>query len=197
MKKEAKTNKSINKQNYIKIIIFIIIGLLIISLITMAIKPNLEKAKGEFKIYKSYDAKFLSGKCTYEEFLKTATLKEVLINDFDIEAYDWNKQEIILNKEATERIRNKYTRFNLEDRQFIVVFKEKRIYGETILAVGSARALDYPIIYIPNLQTPKTEEKILIKIRPYHNFARDDFSKKERIEIEEIKNYFLLINKLK
>lgn len=177
-----------------KLLILAII-LIIITLITMAIFSK--KPKSEFKIYKSYDAKFLSGIYTYEEFLKTATLEEVLIDDADIEAYDWNKQEIILNKGATERIRNKYNRFNLEDRQFIVVFKEKRIYGGTILAVGSARALDYPIIYIPNLQTPKTEEKILIKIRPYHNFARDDFSRKEIIEIEAIMNYFLQINKLK
>ncbi len=193
----------LDKKILIAVAAIIVIGMGIIAALNF-----FGKDKSEFKIYivenielnsigGNYETPLRFGMYTWSDFLEAAKLEKVLIEEKDIEEYDWTNQEIVLTKQAADRIKGMYDKnsLNLIEKPFVVVLNKKRIYGGAILRIPSARVADYPVIYVENLFN---QEKPSITIRPYHSIYPDiQNEKKPRIEKPEIKEFFSKKGKLK
>jgi len=133
----------------------------------------------------------------WPEFIKNSELKKILIDENDIEVYDWPDQEIVLNKETSGELEKIYREnmFNLVEKNFIVTLDGERLYGGVILFAGSARAIDYPVIYLDF-----KDEHLVLKIRPCHSVATEyrDMAeeKKSIIAIPCVRDYFASLHKL-
>lgn len=130
----------------------------------------------------------------WSEFLENAELKNIFISDEDIKCYNWNNQLITLTKGASKRIQKKLTtdRFSLINKTFIVVLDGKREYAGSIIEIFSARAINYPVMYISD-----NEDAITINIRHSHILNTDyQISEEDLINKEEIKIFFNQIKKL-
>src|SRR3989339_247868 len=122
--------------------------------------------------------------------------KNIFISDTDIESYDWNKQIITLTKEASNRIKENLSKdkYDLFEKSFIVSLKGTKYYAGSILEVFSARAINYPVIYIED-----NAGVINLYIRHTHSGdLNSDYqiSENDVINKEEIKIFFQQINKL-
>lgn len=148
----------------------------------------------------------------WKEFIANAQISDVLVSDQDIENYNWTTQTITLTPQAANRlIWEKDKKENLfsnriSDKQFIVMLDWKRIYGWTILNPISARWIKYPVIYT-NLETTInyifddiSTWSVVLRLLPYPSIVTEysDIPNEDKkvIEVDEIKNHFIKINKL-
>jgi hypothetical protein len=122
---------------------------------------------------------------------KPPTMKEIL-NDDDVEAYKWDEQEILLESYHSEEIK----RLNLFEKTFIVYLGEKPLLGGSFIEQGSARAINYPVIYVD-----KSQSQVVFHIRPNHTmfirYSELTIERKGRIELKEIRQHFETLGKLR
>lgn len=124
----------------------------------------------------------------WEAFYQKSDLSHILVEDKDIEVYDWENQTIILTKEASTRIND-----TLGD--FIVVLGDKRLYGGRGIHIASAMPIRFPVIY-----TMENSGRTELVIRSAHELSHDkpnlDDELWERIASPEIKEHFQSQGKL-
>jgi hypothetical protein len=151
-------------------------------------------APEDFKIY------ILNGFITgsYEEvepFIKSLSLDEpvFVITAADIETYDWGKQTITLTKGATQRMGSTWQIF---EKAFVIMLGKDKLYGGVVAHIGSARRLDFPVIYAYNANN----DQISLEIRPKHDFreyTRFDPKLKAIIEIDAVHTLFRRLGKIR
>jgi hypothetical protein len=116
-----------------------------------------------------------------------------VITAADIETYDWNEQRITLTKSATQRMGNVQ---RLEEKVFLTVLGKDKLYGGVVIFMGSARWLDFPVIYAHNVN----DHQIDLEIRPKHDFREyTEFAPKLKaiIEIDVVHTLFRRLGKLR
>jgi hypothetical protein len=116
----------------------------------------------------------------------------VIVTDKDIEAYNWQDQEIVLNKSAAKRLNG----IKLIEKSFIVYLGKRPLYGGSFIELGSARAINYPVIYID-----KSRSQVVFKLRPIHSVLKSyqelGTKIKERIELVDVRRHFETLEKMK
>ena len=128
----------------------------------------------------------------WRKLLETPPNGTVILTDKDIETYNWRDQEIILSTYASKRLSG----IKLIEKLFIVYLNKKQLYGGAFIELGSARAINYPVIYID-----KKPSQVVFQLRPIHsilqNYRQLDTKIKGRIELEDIKRHFETLGKMK
>jgi hypothetical protein len=116
----------------------------------------------------------------------------VILTDKDIETYNWQDQEIILSSSAAKRLSG----LKLIEKSFIAYLGERSLFGGAFIERGSARAINYPVIYIE-----KNQSQVVFQLRPIHcilqNYRQLDTKIKGRIELEDIRRHFKTLGKIK
>jgi hypothetical protein len=191
-----------NTKRFIKkfVILFSLFLVTIASCIP-ELKPQINEE--DFKIYVLKDIfsdPTMRGKLngSYEEVepvIKDLSLDQPIfvITAADIEIYDWGQQTITLTKNATQRIGNP---LQIEEKAFIIMLGKDKLYGGVVVGPGSARRLDFPVIYpySPN------KDQIELEIRPKHDFREyNEFDPKLKaiIEIDAVYTFFRNLGKIK
>ena len=115
---------------------------------------------------------------------------KVILTDMDIEAYNWEDQEIVLTTASSQRLPR------LSEKTFIVYLGKEPVFGGSFIEQGSARAITYPVIYVN-----KSKSQVVLQIRPLHtmfeNYRQLNVKLKRRIELPDVKNHFNRLKKIK
>lgn len=150
---------------------------------------NISNTEVRFAIYESVSQLPMYEKDEkWEEFYQKGKLTSLLVEDEDIEAYDWNNQAIILNESASKRVKDKL-------KNFIVILGDERLYGGKGINRISQMGVKYPVIY-----TETIENRTILLIRPYHDFGSRPKLDEEFWKIiasPEVMNHFQYLNKLR
>ena len=128
----------------------------------------------------------------WKHLLKTPPPGSVILADTDIESYDWEEQEIVLGAAASERLGGQ----RLIERSFIVFLGKRPLLGGSFVERGSARAIDYPVIYVD-----KSRPRVVFQLRPRHtmfeSYRELDAQTRARIELPDLKRHFKALGKLR
>jgi hypothetical protein len=185
-----------------KVIILISVSLLVLLFIgwNNSLRKNVDIEVDQFSIY------LIEGRHIDElpydytderwsKFIEDAELTNVLVSDTDIESYNWNNQLITLTKEASDSISGilSENRFSLIERNFVVALDQTKYYAGSIIEASSARAIDYPVIYIV-----ESDDRVTLEIRPSHSVMSPDYqiSENDSINKQDLREYFNQIHKL-
>ena len=126
------------------------------------------------------------------KLLANPTHGTVILADQDIEAFDWEEQEIILSSSASERLRG----VKLIEKSFVAYLGRRPLFGGSFIEPGSARAINYPVIYID-----RSRLQIVFQLRPIHamfeSYRQLDTRMKKRIALPEVRLHFRTLGKLK
>ena len=115
----------------------------------------------------------------------------VILTDKDIEIYNWEEQEIILSSSSSDR----FIGLKLIEKSFIVYLGKRPLFGGSFIEPGSARAINYPVIYIY-----KSRPQIVFRLRPihmFHSYRQLRATIKRRIELAEVRIHFSTLGKLR
>jgi hypothetical protein len=155
------------------------------------------QASGQFEIYVLSDRLIDSLPYNYEDptwrkLLDNPPSGKVILSDEDVEAYNWENQEIILSAHASERLIG----LNLIEKSFIAYLGKKPLLGGSFIEQGSARAINYPVIYFD-----KSKPQFVLQFRPLHvifeSYQQLDMKLKRRIELSDVKHHFRILGKLR
>ena len=128
----------------------------------------------------------------WRKLLSTPPSGEVIFIDKDIEAYNWADQEIFLDSPSSERL----SVLKLIERSFITYLGERPLFGGSFVERGSARAINYPVIYID-----KSRPQVVLQLRPLHSmfesYRQLNTKIKRRIELVDVRCHFLTLGKLR
>ncbi len=127
----------------------------------------------------------------WQKLLETPPNGAVILADQDIESYNWEAQEIVLSPQASDRL----NRLELREKSFVAYLANRPLFGGAFIERASARAIDYPVIYIDQSQS-----QVVFKIRPTHvllSYRQLDGEIKSRIELTDVKNHFRALGKLR
>ena len=128
----------------------------------------------------------------WKKLLETPPYGTVILGDTDIETYNWEDQEIILSSSASERLSGQ----KLIEKSFIAYLGKKPLFGGSFIERGSARAINYPVIYID-----KSKPQVVLQLRPVHvifeSYQQLDMKLKRRIELSDVKHHFRILGKLR
>ena len=144
-----------------------------------------------------------------------------VITEYDIDKYNWSEQSIILNKNMSNILlehvfkggfskKKKHTwsmfEYALHLKQFLVVLKNKKLYGGLFIYPGSNTYAPFPVIYpkaeIISYKTLELKIKLILRARsqtlvPHqHDYNTFNPSLRKEIEIKEVYDFFDKINKL-
>lgn len=112
-----------------------------------------------------------------------------VINDSDIESYDWSNQRITLTETISSQLETAVggdPSIRLDQGAFVVTLGDARLYGGLFLQPGSARAIDYPAIYVESIE----QEKVVFRIQACHPFCKTEELRLKEIEIIDIYDLF-------
>jgi hypothetical protein len=156
------------------------------------------QTNGQFEIYVIADRLIDVLPYSYEDpawrkLLETPPCGTVILADKDIETYNWEDQEIILSSSASERL----SRLKLIEKSFVAYLGKRPLFGGSFIEPGSARAINYPVIYID-----KSQSQIVFQLRPIHwmfdeNYRQWDAKLKRRIELADVRRHFRALGKLR
>jgi len=204
-----------------------------ISLITLWLYLSINSVLADFSlddensIFRIY---ILNEQLKYSEGKLWNALKDVdlnksifLITEHDIDSYNWPDQSIILNEAVSDKLlkrvfkggfsrekKHTWSKFEyaLSFKQFLVMLKEKKLYGGVFLYPGVASYAPFPVIY-PKVAKITNYKPLRLKIRlilrpeseslgkiPQPSYKMLDSSLKKRIEIQEIYHFFNKLDKL-
>jgi hypothetical protein len=114
--------------------------------------------EGAFNIYLLKDQPFLQEERTLDiyspynqawaDYFEQASLTYRLIDDRDIEVFDWATQEMVLQEAAAARVLQDHHDHHLFDHLFVVTLAEKRLYGGYMMFQGAARLVRIPALYM-------------------------------------------------
>ena len=127
----------------------------------------------------------------YDQSLNEIDLADstFVINDSDIESYDWSDQTITLTETISSQLETTIggdPSYHLDQSAFVVTLDGKRLYGGLFLKIGSARGTDYPVIYVESFE----REKVIFQVQPCHPSWRICESRLKEIEVIDIYNLF-------
>jgi hypothetical protein len=171
---------------------------------------SMTKDEGKFKIF-CFNKGVLSEEgfklsqydydSTWQAFLTKADLSKAsfVLDDSKIKNYTWENQELTISEDGFQELKEfEKSNRHLSHCKFIVVLNNKRIYSGEFLSYMSAMSVRHPVIhYDLGAMSKKTNT---LRIFPEHSIEEYSFfPTKTRVitATEEIKNYFLGINKLK
>ena len=156
------------------------------------------QTSGQFEIYVLADRLIDVLPYNYEDpawrkLLETPPPGEVILADKDIEAYNWEDQEIILSSSSSERLIG----LKLIEKSFIVYLGKRPLFGGSFIERGSARAINYPVIYID-----KSRPHVVFQLWPIHGMFRTyrelkNATIKRRIELADVMRHFRTLWKLR
>jgi hypothetical protein len=154
------------------------------------------QTNGQFEIYVIADRLIDVLPYSYEDpawrkLLETPPYGTVILADKGIETYNWEDQEITLSSSASERLRG----LKLIEKSFVAYLGKRPLFGGSFIEPGSARAINYPVIYID-----KSRPQVVFQLRPVHGFQsyrQLDTKIKRRIELPDIRRHFRTLGKLK
>jgi len=128
----------------------------------------------------------------WRKLLETPPYGTVILADKDIETYNWDDQEIIFSLSASERLRG----LKLIEKSFVVYLGKRPLFGGSFIEPGSARAINYPVIYID-----RSRPQVVFQLRPMHvlfqRYRQLDTKIKRRIELPDVRRHFTTLGKLK
>ncbi len=129
----------------------------------------------------------------WRKLLETPPPGKVILADKDIEAYNWEDQEVILSSSSSERLIG----LKLIEKSFIVYLGKKPLFGGSFIERGSARAINYPVIYVD-----KSRPHIVFQLWPIHGGFRSyrelkNVAIKRRIELPEVMHHFKTLGRLR
>jgi hypothetical protein len=136
----------------------------------------------------------------WKKLLMSPPADDAILTDADIEYYRWRDQAIVLTSSASEKIKwldsSKTTKgIDLSEKTFVVYLGRQTLFGGSFIEPGSARAIDYPVIYV-NRRRPKIE----FQVRPTHSvlqpYEKLSPELKGRIELPAVKSHFEKLAKL-
>ncbi len=152
---------------------------------------------GQFEIYLIADRLIDVLPYNYEDpawrtLLETPPYSTVILADKDIDTYNWEDQEILLSSSASERLSG----LKLFEKSFIAYLGKRPLFGGSFIEPGSARAIDYPVIYID-----RSRPQVVFQLRPMHvlfqSYRQLDTKIRRRIELPDIRYHFRTLGKLK
>jgi len=155
------------------------------------------QTNGQFEIYMIADRLIDVLPYNYEDpawrkLLETPPYGTVILADKDIETYNWEDQEIILSSSASERLGG----LKLIEKSFVAYLGKRPLFGGSFIEPGSARAINYPVIYID-----KSRSQVVFQLRPIHwmfeSYRQLDTKMKRRIELPDVRRHFRTLGKLK
>jgi len=155
------------------------------------------QTNGQFEIYVLADDLIDVLPYNYEDpawrrLLETPPPGKVILADKDIEAYNWEDQEIILSSSSSDRLIG----LELIEKSFIVYLGKRPLFGGSFIERGSARAINYPVIYID-----KSRSQVVFQLRPIHEILQSyrqlDSKLKRRIELADVMRHFKTLGKLR
>lgn len=128
----------------------------------------------------------------WPQHLQQFTLSEILIDDTDVEIYDWEEQKLILTEQATRRLREGPAYMDL-GKIFVVRLGEERLYGGVLVSIFSPRAVRCPVI---SLGFPEGNRNVLLlfpSVPPGRGGGR---ALMKWINVEAMRSHFLALRKL-
>jgi hypothetical protein len=155
------------------------------------------QTNGQFEIYVIADRLIDILPYNYDDpewrkLLETPPYGTVILLDDDIEIYNWKDQEIVLSFSASERL----GKLRLIEKSFIAYLGERPLFGGSFIERGSARAINYPVIYID-----KRRPQIVFQLRSIHgvfqSYRQLDMKIRSRIELADVRRHFTTLGKLK
>ena len=129
----------------------------------------------------------------WRKLLESPPPGKVILADKDIEAYNWEDQEIILDSSSSERLIG----LKLIEKSFIVYLGKRPLFGGSFIERGSARAINYPVIYIY-----KSQSHVVFQLWPTHGGFQSyrqfkNATIKRRIELADVMRHFRTLGKLR
>jgi len=128
----------------------------------------------------------------WRRLLETPPYGTVILADTDIETYNWEGQEIILSSSASERLSG----LKLIEKSFVAYLGKRPLFGGSFIEPGSARAINYPVIYID-----KRRSQVVFQLRPKHvlfqSYRQLNATIKRRIELADVMRHFKTLGKLR
>ena len=129
----------------------------------------------------------------WRKLLESPPPGKVILVDKDIEAYNWEDQEIILDSSSSERLIG----LKLIEKSFIVYLGKRPLFGGSFIERGSARAINYPVIYID-----KSRSHVVFQLWPIHGMFASyrelkNATIKRRIELADVMRHFRTLGKLR
>jgi hypothetical protein len=128
----------------------------------------------------------------WRKLLEASPYGTVILTDKDIEIYSWKDQDIVLSSSASERLGGR----KLIEKSFVAYLGEKPLFGGSFIERGSARAINYPVIYID-----RSRPQVVFQVRPIHigfgSYRELDTKIKRRIELPDVRSHFNALGKLR
>ena len=128
----------------------------------------------------------------WRELLEAPPYGTVILTDKDIEIYNWEDQEIVLSSLASERLGGQ----KFIEKTFVAYLGKRPLFGGSFIERGSARAINYPVIYLD-----RSRPQAVFRIRPIHigfgSYRELDTKRKRRIELPEVRSHFSMLGKLR
>ncbi len=154
------------------------------------------QTNGQFEIYMIADRlidvlPYDYEKPAWRKLLEAPPAGTAILTDKDIEIYNWEEQEIILTSSSSDRL----IRLKLIEKSFIVYLGKRPLFGGSFIEPGSARAINYPVIYVD-----KSRPHVVFRLRPihtFHSYRQLNSTIKRRIELADVKSHFSTLGKLR
>jgi hypothetical protein len=128
----------------------------------------------------------------WRKLLEAPPSGTVILTDKDIEIYNWKDQEILLSSLASERLGGQ----KLTEKSFVAYLGGRPLFGGSFIEQGSARAINYPVIYID-----KSGSQVVLQLRPIHgmfvSYRELDKKIRGRIELPDLRRHFRALGKLR
>ena len=129
----------------------------------------------------------------WRKLLETPPYGTKILTDKDIETYNWEDQEIILSSSASERLSG----LKLIEKSFVAYLGKRPLFGGSFIERGSARAINYPVIYID-----KSRSHVVFQLWPIHGMFASyrelkNATIKRRIELADVMRHFRTLGKLR
>ncbi len=179
-------------------------SLIVICLVTFCILEQVGNSRAgrltneQFKIYVLVDRLIDVLPYNYEDpawkkILESPPPGKVILADKDIEAYNWEDQEIALDSSSSKRL----VGLKLKEKSFIAYLGERPLFGGSFIERGSARAIDYPVIYID-----RRGSHVVFQLWPRHGMFASyrelkNAAIKRRIELADVRAHFSTLGKLR
>ncbi len=137
----------------------------------------------------------------WNRLLQSRRTDDAILTQDDIELYRWRDQAIVLTPSASERFKwldSSKTRMGIDlfEKTFVVCLGDQSLFGGSFIDTGSARGIDYPVIYVD-----RSGPNMVFQIRPSHSvlegYGQLSPKLKARIELPAVKSYFGKLGKLK
>ena len=155
------------------------------------------QANSQFEIYVIADRLIDVLPYDYEnpawgKLLEAPPYGAVILTDKDMEIYNWEDQEIILSSLASERLGG----HKFIEKSFVAYLGKRPLFGGSFIERGSARAINYPVIYID-----RSRPQVVFQLRPIHigfgSYRELDTKTKRRIELADVRSHFSTLGKLR